>query len=292
MKFGNYFSFFLKRKKVRSTLNIKHTDFTSFQLNNDKSLFDSIYYDSIDALIVENFFSKEELDYFHENFETITQKHAELIDKKFSGYTFGKTLFDTPELELYKNLTPEYISLENKLFGFSLTARFIGFLESISNNIPVKVAKHADNSSYLPNSVRIMEPDKGGLFVHADMYIHETFEESKELIRIINPYALLSMIVFLQKPDTGGRLHLYDTTYRETPAAVFNPINKNIFDSMKEYIDKFPVHIIDVKPGALLLFNAGQRWHAIEPMKGNKSRITVGCFTDYSVNNDAIYIWS
>lgn len=291
MLLDKLYSILSNKKNNQIDMNILSVKYEELNTKSSRTIYNSIYNEELNAVIIENFFSESEVSFFQENFNRCILKHADLIDTKFSGFTFGKTLFDTENLSHYKNLVPKYIDAEKELFNFSITDRFLNLIETLTFNVPVKIAKHTDNTSFLPNSVRVMEPDKGGLFVHADLYIHETFKEATELMNIINHKTVLSMIVSLQKPENGGNLLLYNLMYKDTPRSIFNS-TKNIFKSMEAYVSKFKVNKIDLKIGSLIIFNAGQQWHAIEPIKGTQSRITVGCFTGYNKSNNEIYIWS
>lgn len=280
--------FFKKNKRKQ---NIKHVTFSELQESPQNELFDAIYNDSLDVLIIDNFISAAELSYFRSNFIEATKKYPELIDKKYSGYTFGKTLFDTKDLSVYKAMTPKYEAIQSEIFGFSMHDRLIELLKLITKNIPVTVAKHTDNKNYLSNSIRILEPEKDGIFVHADLHLHQTFNEASEITSLINNQAFLGLFLKLQNPEAGGNLFLYNVSYKETPEKVYKT-DKNIFESIYKYVSNFERHIIHVDEGSLILFNAGQRWHAIEPIKGKKERITVGCFAGYTKSNDTIYIWT
>lgn len=64
------------------------------------------------------------------------------------------------------------------------------------------------------------------------------------------------------------------------------------YTNVQRYIYKHDVIEVNMEEGDLILFDAGQRWHMVEPIYGQTDRITVGCFTSYNKDKTKIYYWS
>lgn len=274
----------------RNKLDFVSIKYSDLSFNEHSILFKKIFYDQLDYILIEDFFTIQELTSFQNKIHLYTESHPELVDVKDNGYTFGKTLFDTDNLDNYKNLAVVYERISEELFGYSIKNKIIDLLHKLSDINSIQPASFKDDHEYVSNTIRVMQPQKGGLFVHSDLDIHYSFNESAHIMSMINTTTILSMFVILQSADKGGDLFIYDKKYDHTPESVYK--SKDKFSNIKKYLTKYNFNKVHVPCGSLIFFNAGQRWHAIEPIHGNKARITAGCFTGYAKNNKKIFIWS
>lgn len=282
-------------KKINRWFNKNNLDYISIKYTNLKSneyntVYEKIFYDKIDYILVEDFFTEQELMIIREKIQLCTESNRHLVDYKDNGYTLGKTLFDSNNMDKYKELVAFYEQISEEIFGCSIKNKIIELLHKLSTITYIHPASFDDDKAYVSNTVRVMQPQKGGLFVHSDLDIHNSFKESEHILSIINPTTVLSVFIMLQNAEIGGNLFVYNKKYNETPGSVYKDADK--FNAIKKYLSKYSKNKIHIPSGALILFNAGQRWHAIEQIDGNKSRITLGCFTSYTKNNKEILIWS
>lgn len=146
---------------------------------------------------------------------------------------------------------------------------------------------------FLPYSIRVVFPKKGGLFVHKDgqllPYIHE--EISEVIQQYILPETMMSWYFTLQEPYSGGELwvadNLYDDCVKEGQFAMLKP------DGTKIEVDQMSHIKIKTPTNSLLMFKGGSFWHKVLPPSDDaEDRITLGGFMAKARNEDLIYFWS
>lgn len=283
-------SIFSKRTGSFETgLNIEYINYAN--IDKDYSgVFDKIINGSIDALVVTNVLTDNELELFNSQFPSVVAKYSTLVDTKYSGYVFGKTLFDKENLTEYFNSSPEFHSLESELFSFSFTNRIKHIITLLSGCSQIEIPKE-QNRSYLGYSVRVFEPGKGGLTMHSDTHIHVTSNESEGLVQQLDIFTLLSLFIIMQKPEVGGDLNIYNLSHKDTPDDILKYKNIN-YNKIMNYVKKHGYGVINAPAGSMVMFNAGQRWHEVDAITGNKARITAGAFCAFSKQHDKVYYWS
>lgn len=278
-----------KSKAIQTSLNVEYIDF--FNVQDDYSdVFNKMIDGRIDALVVTNVVSADEITEFNKRFPVVIKKYPNLIDAKYSGFVFGKTLFDKQSLDEYFGLSSSFHELESDIFSFRFTDRIKQLITLLSGCNQIEIPKEK-NQSYLGYSVRVFEPEKGGLTMHSDTHIHVTSEESKDLVQQLDISTLLSLFVVMQKPEMGGDLNIYNLSHRDTPDEILSYKNIN-YNKIINYVRGHGYGTISVTPGSVVMFNAGQRWHEVDAITGSKARITAGFFCAFSKQRDKVYYWS
>lgn len=250
--------------------------------------FEDIFFGKSDVLIIENFLTNDEVKIIQNYTLHAKETFPSLVDQKYMGYTIGKTLFESDSLEMYFDLASMFQQNKLDILGINLEERITALLHAISNK---PITSTIDKNTYLSISARIMHPNNKGLTLHSDFHIHQIREESRELCKNIHDKTLLSCIVIVQQPKEGGKLLIYDLNYDDIPSKLTD-FSTSSYDDLIKYVKKGKHHTYNPPEGSILLFNAGQRFHEVEPIKGDTPRITVGCFASYSKNMEKILIWS
>jgi hapalindole-type alkaloid chlorinase len=185
-------------------------------------------------------------------------------------------------------------------FGIDICTRIQDVFRSLSTDVAVKtVPSPIDDGEYPFGNIRDFYPNRGKISIHCGLYfqtVYETFYE--DLNRLINPENQLSFFVLVQEPEQGGELTLYDLLWDTdmTKAAVGNDLG--VFskkDPEKVYLDlskPYDCQRIRPRAGDMVIFQAGQIWHKIEYVQGNKNRTTVGGFMAFSHDMKSVYHWS
>lgn len=92
--------------------------------------------------------------------------------------------------------------------------------------------------------------------------------------------------VYLQMPDTGGALLMWD---REIAPPEFNRLRAGEYGLPIETLGQ-PEVVICPEPGDLLVFNS-RKMHAVSPGTG-RSRLAVSCFVGYRGKEQPLTYWS
>jgi hapalindole-type alkaloid chlorinase len=110
----------------------------------------------------------------------------------------------------------------------------------------------------------------------------------------VDVFDQLSFYFMLQKPEQGGELSLFDLEWQEgqSKASLYENHDVRLPDISVHTIYKEEAQIIDPQPGDLVIFAAGQIWHRVEEVLGNKERMTLGGFAAYSYDKLTVYHWS
>lgn len=254
--------------------------------------YEDVFTGKLDYLIIKDFISKDELKKFHQKISILLSENKSVLESKKTGFFLGKSILGSKDLSEYFEIAKTYNKTEPEILGFSFIERLRAVLNKISDTPSVKIPVSATGKDYLGSSIRILEPDKAAFPAHTDKYVHDIAEEARELNSMISSENIISFFAVLKNPEKGGRLFLFNKLYKDTSADVLNNLTFGDFSEVQKYIYKHEAIEVPLQEGDLILFDAGQRWHLVEPIYGAQQRITVGCFTSYSKGRDAIYIWS
>lgn len=258
--------------------------------------FKSIYNNELDCLIINNFVSDEEISIFNNEFENYKKKYPFLINNKKIyndevGFTFGETIIDNSDIISYKKNASIYNQNIFNLTNLPLTNRFIDFFYKISNQVSSGIAQFEDGVKYYGHSIRNFNSNGKGIFNHADLITHQKKKHIKPLLEKLDTETILSFFVLINKPQKGGELKIYDDYYFNLPLELKTIFDKN-YKKIDKYIDKLPSYNVQLNEGDLILFNAGQQWHKVEPIGGKRNRVTIGGFVGYNKKKTEIIFWS
>jgi hypothetical protein len=264
-------------------------------LNNDsfeKEDYNSIFTDKNDYIIVKNFITHVEITEFNKKRNAILNSNTWLKEKTKTGLFLGKSLLAANTLEEYFAVAEKYNRHENEILGFSFNKRLEDYIKKISDVKSVEIPKNKAGSDYLGNSIRVLSPGKAAFPVHTDKYVHDISEKSQELNTIISDENIVSFFAVLSNAEKGGQLYLFDYYYRNTPHSILNELTNGNFAKVQKFVYKRKSIKVYLEEGDLILFDAGQRWHLVEPIYGKKERVTIGCFSSYNKSKDKIFYWS
>jgi hypothetical protein len=254
--------------------------------------YDDVFTGKLDYLIIQDFISKDELKNFHQKISLLHSENKSILENKKTGFFLGKSILGSKDLSEYFEIAKTYNKTEPEILGFSFVERLKSILNKISVASSVQIPVSASGKDYLGSSIRILEPDKAAFPAHTDKYVHDIAEEARELNSMISSENIISFFAVLKNPEKGGRLFLFNKLYKDTSPDILNNLTSGDFSEVQKYIYKHEALEVPLKEGDLILFDAGQRWHLVEPIYGTRQRITVGCFTSYNKKKDTIYLWS
>lgn len=179
----------------------------------------------------------------------------------------------------------------HEMFGFDPHARLAELFSTLSGGLPL-TAPVEDGRAYNPGQIRIMEPDGGGLAAHAgnEFLISNKEGSADHLWETTDALDHMSYFVVLQRPDRGGELSVYDKLWEDPREQGDGPSVPLTHDA--SYFDDLPHITIDPDPGDLVVFRGGRRWHRVEPVFGDRPRLTYGGFAAPSHDRRAIHCWA
>lgn len=93
--------------------------------------------------------------------------------------------------------------------------------------------------------------------------------------------------VYLQMPEKGGELELYDKTHTTEE---YDRLRKDSYGIPRHLLPK-PTLRIKPAEGDLVLFNS-RRVHSVAKVEGVKSRLTISCFIGYRGDAYPLTLWS
>jgi len=236
-----------------------------------------------------------------EECEKVIKAISLLKQRFYNDFNYGNG-FSLPVMfgELHKTRPAEMV----KAYFSGIDAFYKAFSEH-SNSATVHLVRSLVDAfvpfhtealpGFLPFSVRVVFPGKGGLYLHRDgellPYIHD--EVSERLSRLIISDTMMSWFFTLQQPEKGGELWIADSGYTELEKN--GPVQlKKPDGTIIENEDELEHIKVKTPAGSLLLFKGGSYWHkVIAPAESCKPRVTLGGFMAVSrPNENVLFFWS
>ncbi len=280
-------------KLLKKARNIRKKVLDINELNeSNKNDYDDVFSGKLDYLLIKNFIPKSELSQFNNQLNLADNIKNNYREHTKSGFFLGYSLLEANSISDYFVMADKYNAHEKDILGFSFNERIIQLTEKISSVHSIEIPVNEKRDQYLGNTVRVLEPNKPAFPAHTDKYVHDINPKARHLNTLITPENLISYFAVLKNTCKGGRLYLFNKYYSDTPHQILEELTSGDFKKVQKYIYRNEVIKIDLEEGDLILFNAGNRWHLVEPIYGPDARITVGSFTSYNKNKDKIYIWS
>lgn len=257
----------------------------------------------IDGIIVRGFISPSES-------KLLVNKLIQKFDSE--NLSFDKQyVFPTPfahvgqnsgnfqsEIQNYFTESNSFVQRFTENFEFNVLDELKKFIERISPSYKLEIAPGINSGCYTPATFRVLQPGRKNIGLHVGNQFLSMFSKYYEhLTSFVEVNDQMSYFIMLQEPDEGGRLILYDISWNEakecnSPLNTITTLNGKTIDLNSDKI--IGNRKLDIKVGDLLIFAAGQIWHAVEQPKGQTSRITFGGFIAFEKNVKAhkIYWWS
>ena len=243
----------------------------------DKTIFDSISSGEIPALILRNFYSKEDC-----------QKVASQTSN-FSKHMHGETYLKKIGvfLSAYQNEKEDYFNDAkvandelNKIFTEKNPVHDIHNKIKEISNFEISTATE-DGATYSQGIIRLWETgDIGSL--HRD---NANFEVPN--YQISKYQNQISCVLYLYEPELGGELVVYRQKW-EKPDEKFREIGFGYKKEVLKTTEKTTVFPIQ---GDLIIFNPNH-YHEILPISGIDRRITFGNFFGYNNSSNVAESWS
>jgi hypothetical protein len=122
--------------------------------------------------------------------------------------------------------------------------------------------------------------------------VHQNFYEHLE--GQVDVFDQLSFFFLVQAPEAGGEVCLFDLEWAEgqTKASLAENVHVMLPDISYHAVSVEEAQILNPEPGDLVIIAAGQIWHRVEPVLGNRERLTLGGFAAYSYDKKTVYHWS
>lgn len=194
------------------------------------------------------------------------------------GRMFGRVLAHERDIEAYFAEATAFLEESPHLFvgsgGFLPT---LGrFLSRLSGGRPVEVARDARGRPYQAFSVREMLPG-AAIGLH---YENEAFDSPSmgQLLGGLTGPQQLSAYLPLSLPEGGGELCVYDLRPEHPHFSALKSRDRLDAATHAELAAISRAHVLDAKPGDLLVFDAGRHYHWVERVRGTKPRWTMGTF--------------
>lgn len=146
---------------------------------------------------------------------------------------------------------------------------------------------------FLPFSLRVLYPNKGGLFIHRDEDLFPYIEESisSKIQANISSETMMSWFITLEEAEYGGNIriaHPVFCKYKKLDEQKFEHEENGHQISLEDIIGLE----VETPKGSLFLFNGGDFWHSITPVSGAAGRVTLGGFMALSKDKSKMYYWS
>lgn len=153
----------------------------------------------------------------------------------------------------------------------------------------VVVPRSADGRPYMASSIRGLAPG-AAIDLHCE---NETvdFPGMKHLSTVIDPRDQLSFYLTVGVPEAGGEIAISSLQFGVGAGKTLMDLDRVAPDTLV-MVDRHPSVIPDLKPGDLLVFDAGRHYHRVRPVIGARSRWTMGGFLAFSRDHSRIHYWS
>lgn len=191
-------------------------------------------------------------------------------------------------LDAYLESAERHRAEANSVFAanFDPVGEIERVLGRFSGGRPVVLPRAADGRSYAPFTLRRLADGKQ-IGIHHDY--HYPLDLYNELKAQVDTRTLVSWVVTLRKPTTGGELFVYGVT-PDTPNA---PKMPNGFQWDLEKIEQqFDLASFTMDVGDLFLLASGRCLHRVNRIGGPQSRVTMGGFLAMDKDRSRVLYWS
>lgn len=170
--------------------------------------------------------------------------------------------------------------------GFDPRAAVERMLARFAGGRPVEVARADDGREYVPFTIRRLRDGKQ-IGLHHDY--HYPLPLYTELAPKLDTTTLVSWVVTLRKPASGGDLAVYAVTPNTpNPPKLPNGFSWDLEKVERDYDNaKFTMNV-----GDAFLLASGRCLHRVTPIAGPTARVTLGGFLALDKSRSKIIYWS
>lgn len=186
---------------------------------------------------------------------------------------------------------------DEALLGVDIDGLTNAMLQRFSGGCNVAVPKgYKDQGIYAGSTLRAYQGNGlgftslqcGNYFQTVSQHFYEHLEQQ------VDVFDQLAFFFMLQPAEQGGALSLFDLQWEEGQfkTQLDDPSTVTLPDKTVQTVYPEQAQILHPQKGDWLIFAAGQIWHRLEPVLGNRERLTLGGFAAYSYDKKTIYHWS
>jgi hapalindole-type alkaloid chlorinase len=204
---------------------------------------------------------------------------------------YGRTLVSSqPDLKEYLNCAGAFQLECRKLFQGDLDfeKRIEKVLKGLSGGLPVQIPSSVEEKkSYTPATIRILY-EGNEMPVHAGNEV-QRLPNHNHLNHLLDTSFQFSYFIPISIPEGGGELVIYTLEWspevRGSDRGDMYHLNESLLEQHKSVT-------VAPGPGDMLVFDGGRYYHRVSPVLGERPRRTIGGFTGFSKQRDALYYWS
>ena len=194
---------------------------------------------------------------------------------------------DGPERGEYLDAAVRFRADAARVFGdWELEEALVSVASRLAGGRPVEVVREGDGRPYMPATIRRLPPGTaiplhcGGFFLESGGYDH--------LRELLDARAQISWFVPLQTPDDGGVLQVGDLAWG---APDVPRLEEGFWDADAILAQR---RFTPVRPrvGDMVVFDGGRWFHHVEPIRGARTRWTVGGFLGLSADRTRVLYWN
>jgi hypothetical protein len=198
-------------------------------------------------------------------------------------------------------------NVKNSLEIHEYYSKVPSFLNEVNNSTGINISEYIDKllsqyfqpykveilPGFLPFSIRVLYPGKGGLHIHRDEDLFPYIDKliNSKIQELILPETFMSWFITLEEAEAGGKIRIAHPIFCN-----YKKINDYSFEHVE---NKTRISLEDIKglevetpKGSLFLFNGGDFWHSITSVSGVRERVTLGGFMALSIDKSLMYYWS
>jgi hypothetical protein len=244
----------------------------------------------LDGFVYQKFFSAEQcaailasVERTETDIKTVTP-FGKVIGKRLES---GDGNFQKLPLDSYFERSALWRKEMPEVLGMDLESELKQRLDELAGKAEIALPVDDEGRAWNPATVRVIQPGGAGIQTHVGNEFNEKMEDNRHLARLAVIHDQLSFFVLLQKPGSGGDLHLFDAYWDETEHLV----NQSHEAAVGE-VESRATWTVPMEAGDLLVFGGGRIWHRVLPVTAGPARVTLGGFLAPSRDGNRLYHWS
>ncbi len=194
---------------------------------------------------------------------------------------------DGPDPDHYFAAAERFRRDAARVFGdFDFEAALVDVMGPLAGGRPVRNARGPDGRGYVPATVRRL-PSGTAIPLHCGDFFLETggYEHLRSVLDLTGQ---LSWFVPLQTAEAGGELMVTDLSWHDQDVP---RLEEGFWDAPAIHASR---ECTPVVPGVgdMVVFDGGRWFHHVTPVRGARTRWTVGGFLGFDRNRDVVLYWN
>ena len=200
-------------------------------------------------------------------------------------------------LEAYFQRCQTLSANEHLVLGVDMDGLVHDMLQRMAGNCNVAVPKGYQGEGVYAGCTLRAYPGHGQGFtsIQCGNYFRTVSQHFYEHLEgQVDVFDQLGFFFMLQTAEEGGSLSLFNLEWEEgqTKTRVEEPDTVVLSDKTHRRVTAMEAQALNPRQGDWVIFAAGQIWHRLEPVLGNRERITLGGYAAYSYDKKSLYHWS